>query len=201
MAEKVAYSTVTPSCAEHLSSEVEARMHTAGKGGFALMSGTEIRQLEAANGAEYQALFLEALRSAPAGFAADYDEESARSSNQIAERFRREVIFGGFVGGRLHGMVTFLQQMTPKRRHVGMIWNMYVSDEQRGTGLANMLFKHVLDAASLKVDQVELYVAVDNPRGRKFYRKFGFESYGVMPRALRVQGEDYDALMMVKKFR
>jgi len=68
------------------------------------MSGTEIRQLDAANGA-------------------DYDEESARSSEQIAERFRREVIFGGFVSGRLHGIVTFLQQIPPKRRHVGMIWN------------------------------------------------------------------------------
>jgi hypothetical protein len=56
------------------------------------MSGTEIKQLEAGNGAEYQALFLEALRSAPESFAADYDEESARSSEQIAERFRREVI-------------------------------------------------------------------------------------------------------------
>jgi ribosomal protein S18 acetylase RimI-like enzyme len=78
---------------------------------------------------------------------------------------------------------------------------MYVSEEQRGTGLADMLFKHVLDAASLKVDQVELYVAVDSPRGRRLYRKFGFESDGVMPRALRVQGVDYDALMMVKKFR
>jgi ribosomal protein S18 acetylase RimI-like enzyme len=61
--------------------------------------------------------------------------------------------------------------------------------------------QYVLEAASLKVDQVELYVAVDNPRGTKFYRKFGFESYGVMPRALRVQGADFDALMMVKKFR
>jgi ribosomal protein S18 acetylase RimI-like enzyme len=171
------------------------------KGGFIFMSGTQIRQLEAANGAEYQALFLEALRSAPAAFAADYDEESARSSEHIAERFRREVIFGGFVSGRLYGIATFLQQMPPKRRHVGMIWNMYVSEEQRGSGLADMLFKHVLEAASLKVDQVELYVAVDNPRGRRFYRKFGFESYGVMPRALRVQGQDYDALMMVRKFR
>ena len=82
-----------------------------------------------------------------------------------------------------------------------MIWNMYVSDEQRGTGLAGILFKHVLDAASPKVDQVELYVAVDNPRARRLYQKFGFESYGVMPRALRVQSKDHDALMMVKKFR
>lgn len=165
------------------------------------MTRTEIRQLEAANGADYQALFLEALRSAPAAFAADYDEESARSSEQIAERFRREVILGGFVSGTLHGIVTFLQQIPSKRRHVGMIWNMYVSEEQRGTGLADTLFKHVLETASLKVDQVELYVAVDNPRGRRFYQRFGFESYGVMPRALRVQGQDYDALMMVRKFR
>jgi ribosomal protein S18 acetylase RimI-like enzyme len=165
------------------------------------MSGTEIRQLTAEDAVEYQAVFLEALRSAPAAFAADYAEESVCTSNQIAERFRREVIFGAFVDGGLHGIATFLQQMSPKRRHVGMIWNMYVSEERRGTGLADMLLNHVLEAASLKVDQVELYVAVDNPRGHKFYRRFGFESYGVMPRALRVQGTDVDALMMVKKFR
>ena len=53
------------------------------------MSGAQIRQLEAANGAEYQALFVEALRSVPAAFASDYDEESARSSEHLAERFRR----------------------------------------------------------------------------------------------------------------
>src|SRR6202047_1877091 len=160
------------------------------------MNGTEIRQLNGEDAAEYQALFLGALQSAPSAFAADYGEESARSSDQIAERFRREVIFGAFVDGRLCAIATFLQQISPKRRHVGMIWNMYVSEEQRGTGLADILFKHVLETASLKVDQVELYVAVDNPRGRRFYQKFGFESYGMMPRALRVQREDYDALMM-----
>ena len=165
------------------------------------MNGTEIRQLKAEDAAEYQAVFLAALQSAPAAFAADYDEESVRSSDQIAERIRREVIFGAFVDGRLCAIATFLQQTALKRRHVGMIWNMYVSEERRGTGLADTLFKYVLEAASPKVDQVELYVAVDNPRGSKFYRRFGFESYGVMPRALRVQGADFDALMMVKKFR
>jgi hypothetical protein len=48
-----------------------------------------------------QRVFLGALQSAPAAFAADYGEESARSSDQIAERFRREVIFGAFVDGGL----------------------------------------------------------------------------------------------------
>ena len=100
------------------------------------MNGTEIRQLNAEDAAEYQAVFLGALQSAPAAFAADYGEESARSSDQIAERFRREVIFGAFVDGRLCAIATFLQQPSPKRRHVGMIWNMYVSEERRGTVVA-----------------------------------------------------------------
>src|SRR6202140_5698974 len=105
------------------------------------MNGTEIRQLNAEDADEYQALFLGALLSAPTAFAADYGEESARSSDQIAERFRREVIFGAFVDGRLCAIATFLQQPSPKRRHVGMIWNMYVSEDRRGTGLANIFFK------------------------------------------------------------
>jgi ribosomal protein S18 acetylase RimI-like enzyme len=165
------------------------------------MNGTEVRRLHTDDAVEYQALFLEALQSAPAAFAADYGEESARTSDQIAERFRREIIVGAFVDGRLCAIATFSQQPSPKRRHVGMIWNMYVSEKRRGTGLADLLFKYVLEMASLVVEQVELYVAIDNPRARKLYRKFGFESYGVMPHALRIEGVDFDALMMVKKFR
>ena len=79
------------------------------------MHGTEIRQLNAEDAAEYQAVFLGALQSAPTAFAADYAEESTRSSDQIAERFRREVIFGAFVDGRLCAIATFLQQTSPKR--------------------------------------------------------------------------------------
>jgi hypothetical protein len=36
------------------------------------MNGTEIRQLNAEDAAEYQAVFLGALQSAPTAFAADY---------------------------------------------------------------------------------------------------------------------------------
>ena len=76
-----------------------------------------------------------------------------------------------------------------------------IREGKRGTGLAAALFHHVLEVASREVDQVDLYVAVENERAWRFYQRFGFESYGVMPRALRVAGADYDALMMTRKFR
>ena len=103
------------------------------------MSGTEIRQLGPRDASEYQAIFLEALRSAPEAFAADYEEESARSLEEVVERFQREGIYGGFASGRLQAIATFQRQTMPKRRHVGMLWNMYVAEGQRGTGLAGKL--------------------------------------------------------------
>src|SRR5260370_16181314 len=118
-----------------------------------VMNGTEIRQLNAEDAAEYQAIFLGALQSAPTAFAADYGEESGRSSDQIAERFRREVIFGASVDGRLCAIATFLQQTSPKRRRNDMIWNMYVSEERRGTWLADIFFDYIFEAASPRVDQ------------------------------------------------
>jgi hypothetical protein len=51
----------------------------------------------------------------------------------------------------------------------------------------------------LRNGTVSSWLPVDNPRGGKFHLKYGFESYGVMPRALRVQDADFEALMMVKK--
>lgn len=87
------------------------------------MNGTEIRRLGPRDALEYQAIFLEALRSAPEAFAADYEQESARSPEEVVERFQREGIYGGFVSGRLQAIATFQGQTTPKRRHVEMITN------------------------------------------------------------------------------
>lgn len=42
---------------------------------LAFMNGAEIRQLNAEDAAEYQAVFLRAVQSAPSAFAADYGEE------------------------------------------------------------------------------------------------------------------------------
>jgi hypothetical protein len=51
------------------------------------MNGTEIRQPNAEDAAEYQAVFPGALQSAPTALAAGNGEESARSSDQIGSGF------------------------------------------------------------------------------------------------------------------
>ena len=166
------------------------------------MSGTpSVRQLEAADAEAYRALHLEALRAHPAAFAASYEEECDLPLSEFETRLERLTVFGGFVGGELVGIATLQRNPQMKRRHVAMIWGMYVRAAQRGSGLAGAILEAVMERAGREVDQVELYVAVGNERASRFYRGLGFEPYGVMRRSLRVAGVDHDAEMMVRMFR
>ncbi|PWC53938.1 GNAT family N-acetyltransferase [Azospirillum sp. TSO22-1] len=162
---------------------------------------TSVRRLEAADAEAYRALHLEALRTHPAAFAASYEEECDLPTPAFAARLEQLAVFGGFVDGELAGIATLQRFPQLKRRHVAMIWGMYVREAQRGSGLAGAILCSVLAHAEREVDQVELYVAVGNDRASRFYRNLGFEPYGVMRRSLRVDGVDHDAEMMVRMFR
>ena len=166
------------------------------------MSGkSSVRQLRAADAEAYRALHLEALRTHSAAFAASHEEECDLPASAFAVRLEQLAVFGGFVDGELGGIATLQRFPQVKRRHVAMIWGMYVREAQRGSGLAGAILRAVLAHAEREVDQVELYVAVGNERAGRFYRNLGFEPYGVMRRSLRVDGVDHDAEMMVRMFR
>ena len=160
-----------------------------------------VRQLAARNAAAFRTAHLEALKAYPAAFAAAYEEECDLPLSEFESRLERLTVFGGFMDGELAGIATLQRQPLLKRRHVAMVWGMYVSDKFRGSGLAHAILLAVIDRAEREVDQLQLYVAVGNDRASHFYRKFGFERYGVMRRSLRVEGVDYDAEMMVRIFR
>ncbi len=160
-----------------------------------------VRQLAAADAGAFRAVHLEALQAYPAAFAAAYEEERDLPLAEFAARLEQLIVFGGFVGGELAGIAT-LQKFAPmKRRHTAMLWGMYVKDAHRGSGLAAAILEAVVARAQAEADQLELYVAVGNDRASRFYKGFGFEPYGVMRRALRVDGVDHDAEMMVRIFR
>lgn len=160
-----------------------------------------IRQLAASDAEAFRGLHLEALRTHPAAFAMSYEDECDLPLADYQSRLDHLIVFGGFVDGILAGIATLQKQPLRKRRHMAMVWGMYVKDAFRGSGLAAAIFEAVLARAELEVDQLELYVAVGNDRASRFYKHYGFERYGVMRRSLRVDGVDYDAEMMVKIFR
>ncbi len=161
----------------------------------------EVRQLSAADAEAFRAVNLEALQAYPAAFAAAYEEERDLSLADFAARLDELIVFGGFVDGELAGIATLQTQTRIKRRHTAMLWGMYVRDAHRGSGLAAAILEAVIDRAQAEADQLELYVAVGNGRASRFYKSYGFEPYGLMRRALRVDGIDHDAEMLVRIFR
>lgn len=160
-----------------------------------------VRQLTADDAEAFRFLHLEALRAYPAAFAMSWEEERNVPHAEFRARLGQLIVFGGFVGGELAGIATLQKQALEKRKHMAMLWGMYVKDAYRGSGLAADILQAAIDRAQREVDQLELYVAVGNDRASRFYKSFGFETYGVMRRSLRVDGVDHDAEMMVRLFR
>lgn len=160
-----------------------------------------IRQLGPDDAQAFRDLHLEALKAWPAAFAMSFEEECDLPIAAFRTRLEQLIVYGGFSDGRLAGIATLQKQPLRKRAHMAMVWGMYVTDEERGSGLARAIFEAVLARAEAEVDQVELYVASGNDRASRFYRGYGFEQYGLMRRSLRVDGIDHDAEMMVRIFR
>ncbi|SFK00242.1 FR47-like protein [Bradyrhizobium sp. Gha] len=82
---------------------------------------------------------------------------------------------------------------TPKLRHKGVLWGMYV----RPTGLTAVLVRQVIAHARTLVEQVCLTVVASNLAARRLYIAAGFEEYGLERRGLEVGSEYYDQVLMV----
>jgi ribosomal protein S18 acetylase RimI-like enzyme len=161
------------------------------------------RRLSGEDASCYRTALLEALQAHPEAFVASAEDEALLSVDDFARRLdaKENAIFGVFAGNELAAIATFQRQPLRKQAHVGMISGMYVRSEQGRSGMGKNLLQYVLAFAEQHVDQVELHVNVANKRARKLYLGFGFESYGVRRRSLRVAGTDHDAEMLVKFFR
>lgn len=144
-------------------------------------------------------LRLESLRLLPASFAADLAQEEAMSKDEWLSRLGSASSFGGFLDGKLSGMVVFSRSSRPKLAHTGDIGAMYVRDSARGTGLADALMAALLEYAARVVEQVQLTVNAENARAIKFYARHGFREIGRIPRSLHVGDRYYDDLLMFRR--
>ena len=169
------------------------------------MGNLSIRKLTEDEAKDFRRLRLRALKEHPEAFGSSYEMESALPLQVVADRLRQssesldDFTLGAYRQSELVGMVGFFRQRNEKERHKGNIWGMYVPSEEQGKGVGRALLTQAIERARLVpgLEQVGLAVVARNKRARSLYVSLGFETYGVEPNALFVDGEYLDEELMV----
>jgi len=127
-----------------------------------------------------------------------YEAEADQPFEQFLERIETCPVFGAFVEGTIIGMVGFWRETSPKERHKGFIWGMYVAPAARRLGIGVSLVQAVVEHAATQVEQVRLAVNAGNQAAIALYERQGFVIYGREPRALKGPNGYSDDILMVR---
>lgn len=96
------------------------------------------------------------------------------------------------------GWADIVPAENPRLAHRGFL-GMGVLKSFRNQGLGGLLLKSNLDhAKKIGLEKVELSVYTTNISAIHLYRKFNFEEIGVVRKYRKVDGQDFDCLMMEK---
>ena len=167
----------------------------------------EVRSLCESDAGAWRRLRLESLDSEPFAFGMSVEEELALPIDAIERRFRDvpedRFHLGAFEAGTLIGTATFRRDDRLKERHKGRIVGVYVGTAHRRKGVARTLLTAVLEKATSdpSLEQILLGVAASQTAARALYGSFGFESYGIEPNALKVDGRYVDEEYMILRLR
>lgn len=158
----------------------------------------EVRRLSTSDAVSYRDLRLDGLRAHPEAFSASWEEEATYSLTWFEDRLERNVIFGAgsAQASGLSGIVGFHVLDSPKQKHKGILWGMFVRPDARGTGLGRSLVARVLEHARQTVEEVRLTVVATNTPAVRLYERAGFERYGLERRALKVGDHYHDDVLM-----
>ena len=158
----------------------------------------QVRRLTPDDAEIFRAIRLESLKNHPEAFAASYEFEEGLALNDFADQLKKEAIFGAFQDGQLMGLAAFKALKSPKARHKGILWGMYLRESARGSGLGQALVERVIEHARSQVELVHLTVVTSNERALRFYKGLGFESFGTERKALKIGAEYYDEEFLVR---
>ncbi|WP_312095885.1 GNAT family N-acetyltransferase [Niallia sp.] len=161
----------------------------------------EIRQLHRHDAEAYFALRLEALKTNPEAFGSSYEEEKnypiSRTQNRLEDL--SAYVFGAFAENNLIGVLTLMSDTKQKMSHRSHLYAAYVTPLYRGKGIGKQLVQTAIEKARdlQEIEQLYLEVVTDNISAKKLYQSFGFETYGIDRKALKITGKYYDEELMV----
>lgn len=149
----------------------------------------EIRRLSSDDAQAYRDLRMRSFREHPEAFTTSYDELARQSLADTQKRMAAANMkfWGAYIDGRLCGYVGLDRETRTKSRHKATLVGMYVEPEAAGRGVGRALVEALL--AQARADGLELIVLTvteGNEKAQTLYERCGFRSFGVEPRAIKV---------------
>jgi ribosomal protein S18 acetylase RimI-like enzyme len=164
--------------------------------------GFAVLRLEAGDGDVFRDIRLSAFRFAEDSFASSLAEELAKSTDWFETRVQQDAIFVARDASVILGVVGLSAKTGSKEAHKGFVYSMFVLPEARGRGVGQALLAALIEEAKARFESVQLIVVSTNASAVALYRRAGFESYGLEPRALKTAAGVYtDDLLMWKPLR
>jgi RimJ/RimL family protein N-acetyltransferase len=160
----------------------------------------EIRRLTPEDASSYRALRIRALWEFPEAFTSSFEEDEQQPIEMWETRLAGEnsVFWGAFQAEQLCGMVGMERETRAKNRHKARVVGMYVSAEYFGTGMGKALIDALLGyARESGVEVLVLTVTEGNAVAESFYAGAGFRSFGIEPRAVKIDGRFFSKNHMV----
>lgn len=107
------------------------------------------------------------------------------------------IVMGAFVP-ELVGLLGLVREEPGKFTHKGRLWGFYVEPQSRRAGVGRSLISEAAQRArAWGLEQLTLRVCVECEAAIAAYGKFGFESFGREPRALKAASGYFDELHMM----
>ncbi|MDO6684942.1 MULTISPECIES: GNAT family N-acetyltransferase [unclassified Agarivorans] len=108
------------------------------------------------------------------------------------------VLFGAFAENKLVGVIAVSRRLSPKFKHRGFIWGMYIAHDYRKAHVGGVLLQYVQKWAKNHSEVILLWLQVttSNKPAISFYSKYGFKVYGTEPQALYALDEFHDVHYM-----
>ena len=164
-----------------------------------------IRPLTAADVHLYKSLRDEALECAPESFSSDHAASVNRPASAYAPRFGAPASGHFFLGafapdGPLLGCIGCERELLPQQRHSARLVSMMVAPAAQRRGIGQQLLAASIEQAAqvAGLEQLTLSVTASNHHVVRLYESAGFRAWGLLPRAIVVQGAGYDQLHMVR---
>lgn len=163
-----------------------------------------IRILGYKDAEQYKKVRLHGLLHYPTLFSSSYEHESNYTVPEIEQRLRPHTdkfTVGAFQDEQLVGIVTFIRETGAKLIHKGRLVGMYVLPEAREKGIERVLIEELVRLLNENsgLEQLQLTVESKNEPAIKLYESLGFKQYAVEKHALKVNGNYYDEVWMVKE--